>query len=234
MKLYLAALFFAAAISRACLGLAAPAAHYSGMVCMVDSLPKVHVFPHSLADLSLLPCKESVVQGQYNDTIAVNGWSFLSLEGNRNFTDEDIASAAGLLEGSLTAHRIAQHMANIRGGATGFPPHMTAFVEENFAWMEAQAAEHGGEDGYWHHVKLLLLQMRGMFEGFNASLSREAEHTWPLFYSMALLGDQDDLCPAFGGCSSPGRAALKEKGDAHCRLHQTVHTYSLLCIDPGC
>jgi hypothetical protein len=98
------------------------------MVCMEGTSPTVHLFPHPLADLPHLPCEESVVQGHYNDTIAATGWSFLTLEGNSNHTDEHIAAAAGLLEGALTAHRIAQHIGNIRrGSSTGFPPLMTAF-----------------------------------------------------------------------------------------------------------
>ena len=223
MKLPLAVFFLAAILSRASCGSTSSATYHSGIVCMLDSVPIVHVISHSLADLPLLPCKEGVVQGQYNDTIADNGWSFLSLEGNSNYTDEEIATAAGMLEGSLTAHRITQHIANLRGTSTGFPPHMTTFVEENYGWMEAQAAEHGTKDEYWHQVKLLLLQLRGMYEGMNSTLYRDGSaspsaHAWPLFYSMALLGDQDDLCPAFGSCSSPG-TALKEKGDAHCRFH---------------
>ena len=214
-------LFVAAAFLRAADGAGIAATYQSGMVCMVDATPTVHTFPHPLADLHHLPCEDSVVQGHYNDTIAANGWSFLTLEGNSKHTDEDIAAAAGLLEGSLTARRIAQHIANIRGSATGFPALMTAFVEENFGWMEAQAAEHGESDGYWHQVKLLLLQLRGMYEGVNSTLSRDASGaappTWRLFYSMALLGDQDDLCPAFGGCSGREGRGLKEKGDSHCR-----------------
>ena len=219
MKCSLLALCLIAALSAS----AVTATYHSGIVCMADSKPTVHVFSHSLADLPLPPCQDGIVQGHYNDTIAANGWSFLSLEGSSNYTDEDIATAAGMLEGSLTAHRIAQHIANIRGSSTGFPPHMTAFIEENFGWMEGQAAEHGGSDSYWHQVKLLLLQLRGMYEGFSSALARDAgakAHAWPLFYSMAILGDQDDLCPAFGGCSSPGTAALKEKGDSHCRCYR--------------
>ncbi len=187
---------------------------------MDGSRPIVHVFPHVLVDLHAPPCNNSVVQGHYNDTISENGWSFLTLEGNSNHTDEEIAVAAGLLEGHLTSHRIVQHIANIRGSSTGFPPQMTAFVEENFGWMEAQVAAHGASDAYWHHVKLLLLQLRAMHEGLNSTLRHSnsaATPPWSLFYSMAVLGDQDDLCPAFGGCSSPGRSALKEKGDSHCR-----------------
>jgi hypothetical protein len=221
MRLKLVALSVAAAFLCCADGAGTAAAYHSGMVCMEGTSPTVHLFPHPLADLLHLPCEESVVQGHYNDTIAANGWSFLTLEGNGNHTDEHIAAAAGLLEGALTAHRIAQHIGNIRrGSSTGFPPLMTAFVEENFGWMEAQAAEHGKSDGYWHQVKLLLLQLRGMYEGVNSTLSSDssaaAPPTWRLFYSMALLGDQDDLCPAFGGCSSPGRG-VREKGDSHCR-----------------
>ena len=209
-----AALLFAAALSH--IAIAHGSSTYrSGMVCIVGSNPVAHSFPHSLDDLRHLPCEDDVVHGYFNDTIAANGWSFLSLVGNSKFSDEDIASAAGFLEGTLTADRIAQHIANIRGSSTGFPPKMTAFVEENFGWMQAQASQHAASDAYWHHVNLLLLQLRGVYAGFNSTVA--AAPSWSLFYSMALLGDQDDLCPAFGGCSTPGRSVLKEKGDSHCR-----------------
>ena len=229
MRFSLVTLFLALALSHASHGSTLAATYHSGMVCMVGLQPIVHVYPHSLADLPALPCKESVVQGHYNDTVSDNGWSFLSLEGNSSYTDEEIAVAAGLLEGSLTARRIAQHIANIRGSSTGFPPEMTAFLEENFGWMEAQAAARGASDAYWHHVKLLLLQLRAVHEGLNSTLLRGASAStppWSLFYSMAILGDQDDLCPAFGGCSSPGRSSLKEKGDSHCRWQPRI-----TCID---
>lgn len=200
---------------------------------MVGSRPTVRVFPHVLAELRALPCQEPVVQGHYNDSIPDNGWSVLSLRGNPNHTDEDIAVAAGLLEGTLTARRILQHIANVRGRSTGFPSGMEAFVEENFAWMEAQAAAHGASDAYWHHVKLLLLQLRAVYEGLTSTVSRDGVNAtappWSLFYSMALLGDQDDLCPAFGGCSSPGGSALKEKGDSHCRWQLLFCTHQSFC-----
>jgi hypothetical protein len=188
---------------------------------MFDSAPHVHLFSNNPSDSTRSPCGDGAARGYYNDSIDDNGWSFLSVEGNSNYTDEEVAVAAGALEGFLTAHRIVQHISNIRGGSTGFPPQMTAFIQENFAWMEAEAAERASSDEYWHHVQLLLLQLRGMYQGIKSSLARNSTGlslpSWHLFYSMALLGDEDDLCPAFGGCSSPLRRGLKEKGDSHCR-----------------
>ena len=45
----------------------------------------------------------AVAWGSYNNTVNITGWGLLDIHGNASYSDSDMASAAGYLEGALMA-----------------------------------------------------------------------------------------------------------------------------------
>jgi len=103
-----------------------------------------------------------------NDTIIINGWSSLEIHTAANFSDFAQAYAAGLLEGSLTAHRTAQgfyNTVNVTAVTANAP--LLAFINKNFQWIDTQiASPPKGEESYWRHMSLVLHQLHGLADGY--------------------------------------------------------------------
>ena len=67
-----------------------------------------------------------------------------------------VARAAGYAEGWLTAAEMAQFFVNVyEFGASGPAASLVAFVEENDAWVRAQAAASAATDDYWQAVAMV-------------------------------------------------------------------------------
>lgn len=165
--------------------------------------------PGPLAGLSALAF------GSFDDTIATTGWSFLDVTTNASaaYTDAQTAAAAGLLEGTLTAARSAEFIANLHNSTSTFSPALEAYVVANVAWVRAEAARLGGTDPLWHQIGLLYAHLDGMFAGFNATVPPPARLDFLTYYAATLVGDMDDLCVVFG-CT----AVRARRGDGHCSV----------------
>ena len=82
--------------------------------------------------------------------------------------------AQGALEGKITANRIYQSAMNGGLGPAMEPsPSMTAFSKVNDEWIASMtslsAQSTAADKAYWHHVNLINLQMRGLWEGYSAA-----------------------------------------------------------------
>lgn len=113
--------------------------------------------------------------GLFNDSSYLQtGWAKLEIHTNPNMTDAVCASAAGVLEGKITAHRILESAMNGGLGPDMKPsPAMTAFSKVNDEWiasMQSLAKQSTVADkAYWHHVDLINLQMRGVWDGYTTA-----------------------------------------------------------------
>eukprot|EP01052_Picozoa_sp_SAG31_P002966 SAG31_NODE_108_length_24741_cov_6.933041_18_plen_255_part_00 len=79
--------------------------------------------------------------GIFNDTsYSVTGWATLEIHTNPNMTDGQCATAAGMLEGKITANRIFQSAVN-GGLGPGLKPQkaMSAFLDVNNQWIQMMA-----------------------------------------------------------------------------------------------
>ena len=157
--------------------------------------------------------------GSFDDQITTTGWSFLSLSTNAStaYTDAQTATAAGLLEGWLTAARSVEFIHNLHNDSTTFSPALLSYVMANLAYVRSEAARLGDSDPFWHQVGLLYAYIDAMWVGFNSSVSDGQQLDFLTYYSATLVGDLDDLCPAFG-CTKPRLPSGRHFSDGHCSV----------------
>ena len=126
----------------------------------------------------------------FNDTsYAKTGWATLSVKTNPAMADATCASAAGQLEGKITAQRILQHAINSGQGPKMVPTKpLTEFVEVNNKWIASQQAlanlSTAADKAYWHQQQLVYLQLAGMHAGYAAAA---AELKLPALLPEAIL-----------------------------------------------
>lgn len=135
-------------------------------------------------------------------TLNTTGWSQLkvSISEESSLPQEEKAYAAGYLEGYLTWLQIYQMAINLWGGQAPYYPALTQFLRENEGYVHAQVAQHK-DDPFWVQTGLLYRQFDGLYDGYFKAAT-EADHTKVLskevIYAINIMGDLDDLCPAFG------------------------------------
>ncbi|KNC47957.1 uncharacterized protein AMSG_04191 [Thecamonas trahens ATCC 50062] len=108
--------------------------------------------------------------GSWDDTIASQGWGSLKVYSNASYPDAVQMYAAGMLEGALTAERIADEYANVKYfyyQDAPVPANVTAFLADQAAWTKAQAVAHADEP-YWVYAGLLMAQLDGLTAGASA------------------------------------------------------------------
>jgi len=112
-----------------------------------------------------------VAWGSYNDTLNENGWTVLEVYSNSSFPESQQARGAGILEGHLTQQRIIQMFHNSMNTSSLYnDTNFMSFIYTQQAYMEKQIkSPPHGEESFWHHVHLLLEQLKGLFQGYDDS-----------------------------------------------------------------
>lgn len=148
----------------------------------------------------------------YNAT----GWATLDVTTNTTLDETLQAYDAGFVEGTLTQHMTFLFSLNVHGGKSTFSPALSAYVSANFDYMRAQVAANAGVDLYWHHVNLTLTQWAGFVDGYNSVAPADEALDAEALYSLTLIGDLDDLCPAYGCNNANKRGEHTCKSKAEC------------------
>jgi len=82
-------------------------------------------------------------------------WAFFQVATNKKIDDKFQARAAGMLEGSMTAHLIDMQWQNTLAGYCAEEPDfcftLGQFLGENLSWMRYQIKTNPA-DVYWHQV----------------------------------------------------------------------------------
>lgn len=92
------------------------------------------------------------------------GWNYLVIHTNPDYSNEDQAYAAGLLEGYLTRKQIYTHVQNQHYDREPRPK-VKKYFDENEIWDNEQKKS-GKDRLYWHHKNLLDIQVDGIIDGY--------------------------------------------------------------------
>lgn len=143
--------------------------------------------------------------GVFNDSsYARTGWGKLEIHTNPNMTDAVCASAAGVLEGKITANRIYQGAMN-GGMGPGLKPTkaLSDFLEVNNKWIaqmqEISKTSTAADRAYWHQVELINLQMRGVFDGYTEAAKASKGLIPALIWEAILYMNLGDEAGDFAG-----------------------------------
>ncbi|XP_072271436.1 putative phospholipase B-like 2 [Pyxicephalus adspersus] len=155
-------------------------------------------------NLSTVPGRreDAVAWAVLNDTIQNNGWAILEVQSNAKYNDSMQAYAAGVAEAAVSQRLIYMHWMNTMFGYCGPYKYQTPYCERlrsylvaNLAWMQEQI-ELNQDQEYWYHVRLALLQLKGLEDSYNEVISFP-EKTFKLnpfgFLLFQLGGDLEDL-----------------------------------------
>jgi len=139
----------------------------------------------------------------YEDKIDSTGWAFLNVKSNVKYSDYDQMYAAGYLEGSLTTDLIYNYYQNIFASEynnTDLPENVVNWINENNAFM-LQQIKLNPSDPYWSHINLILTQLQGLLDGYNAYADPKKSMTFLQFMLINMDGDMADLMAAMNASS---------------------------------
>ncbi|XP_053727251.1 putative phospholipase B-like 2 [Synchiropus splendidus] len=144
----------------------------------------------------------SVAWANFTDDIQNSGWTFLEVTTNSQYNDSLQAYLAGAVEGAATSQLIYKHWMNTLMNYCGpyaseatYCERLKAFITANLQWVQEQIQSQPNSP-YWYQVRLALLQLKGLEDGYNSQLS------FPLgsfslnpfgFLLFQLGGDLEDL-----------------------------------------
>jgi hypothetical protein len=148
--------------------------------------------------------------GVFNDSSYYHvGWGKLEIHTNPKLADEACATAAGHLEGKITANRIYQHAMNSGMGPDLRPEEgMLDFIAVNNEWIQlmSRTAQRGtpADRTYWHHVNLINSQMKGLHAGYMEAANASAGELEPLIFESILYLNMGDELGDFAGFKPGG------------------------------
>ncbi|XP_048841676.1 putative phospholipase B-like 2 [Brienomyrus brachyistius] len=143
--------------------------------CLCTTLGTVHSAVFDTGKLSLKngPQLDYIAQANFTDDIKNTGWAYLEVTTNPRYNDSLQAYAAGVVEASVTSQLLYKHWMNTIEGYCGsltsgssYCEHLRNYIVTNLQWMEAQM-EKGVDVQYWHQIRLALLQLKGLEDGYN-------------------------------------------------------------------
>ncbi|XP_060641422.2 putative phospholipase B-like 2 [Anolis sagrei] len=148
----------------------------------------------------------AVAWANLTEGIRQNGWASLELTTNEKYNDSLQAYAAGLAEATVSQQLIYMHWMNTMVGYCGpfkfqteYCQKLKSYIETNLAWMEQQMEQAEGSE-YWYQVRLALLQLKGLEDGYNGRMAFPTG-TFSIapfgFLLFQLGGDLEDLESAF-------------------------------------
>ena len=105
--------------------------------------------------------------------LIVDGWTELRLSTHKSsLSNADTMTAAGYLEGFVTAELILAAFRNFAGTGSPLTPEMLDLVEGQMTWMHEQIKANPA-DTYWMTMALNMAQWDGIIAGFNAASSEK-------------------------------------------------------------
>ncbi|KAL7986762.1 hypothetical protein Chor_013045 [Crotalus horridus] len=115
----------------------------------------------------------AVAWANLTDGIRENGWAALELTTNEKYNDSIQAYAAGVAEATVSAQLVYMHWMNTMVSycgpftyQTNYCQKLKNYLEANLNWMEEQIEEAGMDSVYWYQVRLVLLQLKGLEDGY--------------------------------------------------------------------
>ncbi|XP_036730742.1 putative phospholipase B-like 2 isoform X3 [Balaenoptera musculus] len=189
---------------------------------------------------------DAVAWANLTNAIRETGWAFLELHTNNHYNDSLQAYAAGVVEAAVSEELIYMHWMNTVVNYCGpfeyevsYCERLKKFLEANLEWMQKEMELNNGS-AYWHQVRLTLLQLKGLEDSYEGSVTFPTGKFTikPLgFLLLQISGDLEDLELALnktktkhamgsGSCSAlikllPGQSDLLV-------AHNTWHSYQYM------
>ncbi|CAL4098399.1 unnamed protein product, partial [Meganyctiphanes norvegica] len=137
-----------------------------------------------------------VAKANFTDNTNNDGWSYLEVETNPNYPDTIQSYAAGFVEGASSSEIIYLSYRNTAEGfckwkGKEFCDRLNDFLLKNNNWMKSMLAIKNRTCPVWHNVELILNQLQGVNDGYNATGKETMEEGAVLL--MNLMGDIEDL-----------------------------------------
>ncbi|XP_039188557.1 putative phospholipase B-like 2 [Crotalus tigris] len=149
----------------------------------------------------------AVAWANLTDGIRENGWAALELTTNEKYNDSIQAYAAGVAEATVSAQLVYMHWMNTMVSycgpftyQTNYCQKLKNYLEANLNWMEEQIEEAGMDSVYWYQVRLVLLQLKGLEDGYSGQISFPTGRFSVASFGFLLFqlgGDLEDLESAF-------------------------------------
>jgi len=165
--------------------------------------------------------KSGSALGQYRLTrsMMTEGWNYLEIQMFPDVDPEKAHYAAGVTEGFVTGQEIYDSWRNVQEGfcswqKKGFCDKLRAFLKTNNDWMRQMDVNNSNSDPFWYQVRLVVLQLDGMIEGFN-KYKKQNNITGPTdedILWMNIMGDLEDLTSALNTDFIPQEL----RGDGRC------------------
>lgn len=142
-----------------------------------------------------------VAFANFTDQISNSGWSYLEVVTSGKYNDTLQAYGAGVVEAAVTSELINKHWMNTLMGYCGpveydpgFCRRLKEYITENIQWMTQQLEKYP-DSPYWHQVRLSLLQLQGLEDGYNGQVTSPGRLSFnPLgFLLFQMGGDLEDL-----------------------------------------
>ncbi|KAM8817028.1 putative phospholipase B-like 2 [Rhynchonycteris naso] len=145
---------------------------------------------------------DAVAWANLTNAIHETGWAFLELHTNSHYNDSLQAYAAGVVEAAVTEELIYMHWMNTVVNycgpfeyEVGYCEKLKRFLEANLEWMQEEM-ELNQDSAYWHQVRLTLLQLKGLEDSYEGSVTFPTGKFTikPLgFLLLQISGDLEDL-----------------------------------------
>ncbi|XP_066226933.1 putative phospholipase B-like 2 [Saccopteryx leptura] len=145
---------------------------------------------------------DAVAWANLTNAIHETGWAFLELHTNGHYNDSLQAYAAGVVEAAVTEELIYMHWMNTVVNycgpfeyEVGYCEKLKSFLEANLEWMQEEM-ELNQDSAYWHQVRLTLLQLKGLEDSYEGSVTFPTGKFTikPLgFLLLQISGDLEDL-----------------------------------------
>ncbi|KAM9972578.1 hypothetical protein ACTFIR_011945 [Dictyostelium discoideum] len=171
----------------------------------------------------------SIAQSGFSNEMMTMGWAYLTITTNSQFEDSLQAEAAGYIEGYLTFEMIWQCWYNILINEyqnQTIPNQVLNWANENIAYMKQQVATNEN-DPYWINIGLVLTQLSGMADGYNAANQDPSRQL--SFLDLILINmdaDLGDISSTFNQSSSFSKISNSKKSMDH--IKKTDHCSGLI------
>nr|XP_058895699.1 putative phospholipase B-like 2 isoform X2 [Kogia breviceps] len=145
---------------------------------------------------------DAVAWANLTNAIRETGWAFLELHTSDHYNDSLQAYAAGVVEAAVSEELIYMHWMNTVVNYCGpfeyevsYCERLKNFLEANLEWMQREMELNNGS-AYWHQVRLTLLQLKGLEDSYEGSVTFPTGKFTikPLgFLLLQISGDLEDL-----------------------------------------
>ncbi|KAL7642454.1 UNVERIFIED_CONTAM: hypothetical protein RMT77_007015 [Armadillidium vulgare] len=137
-----------------------------------------------------------ISKARFFDSIFEDGWSYLEVETSSAYPDSIQSYAAGFSEGYIASPLIYNSWRNTQEGfcewkGQEYCENLREFLNKNIDWMNFEIREKRFTSPIWHHVELILSQLKGISDGYNNASDHKISLEDLLLMNMS--GDLEDL-----------------------------------------